>query len=118
MSGLRILRLVLKYPTPVLPEIAGLREPGENSSSFRCALVGFSARMRDISSGSAVAETSYRAAIAIAQQQSAKFWELRVAMSLSRLWRVQDKRVQARDLLAPVYGWFIEGFGTGHPWLR
>src|SRR5262245_5048168 len=83
-----------------------------DSSPFRCALVGFSARMREISSGSAVAETSYRAAIAIAQQQSAKFWGLRIAMSLARLWRDQDKRVQARDLLAPVYGWFSEGFGT------
>jgi hypothetical protein len=44
---------------------------------------------------SAAAETSYREAIAIAQQQSAKFWELRTAMSLARLWRDQDKRVQA-----------------------
>ena len=55
---------------------------------------------------------SYREAIAIAQRQSAKLWELRAAMSLARLWRDQGKLAEARDLLAPVYGWFTEGFGT------
>jgi predicted ATPase len=60
------------------------------------------------------AEASYREAMAMAmaQQQSAKLWELRAAMSLARLWRDQGKFAEARDLLAPVYGWFIEGFGT------
>jgi class 3 adenylate cyclase/predicted ATPase len=58
------------------------------------------------------AEASYLDAIALAQQQSARLWELRAAMSLARLWRGQRKRVEARDLLAPVYGWFTEGFGT------
>jgi tetratricopeptide (TPR) repeat protein len=56
------------------------------------------------------AEASYHEAIAIAQLQSAKLWELRAATSLARLW--QGKRSEARDLLAPVYGWFTEGFGT------
>jgi predicted ATPase len=60
----------------------------------------------------AAAEAGYREAIAIAQQQSAKLWELRAAMSLARLWRDQGKRAEARDLLVPVYGWFTEGFGT------
>jgi tetratricopeptide (TPR) repeat protein len=60
----------------------------------------------------AAAEASYREALALAQQQSAKLWELRTATSLARLWRDQGKRSQARDLLAPVYGWFTEGFGT------
>jgi tetratricopeptide (TPR) repeat protein len=60
----------------------------------------------------AAAEASYREAIAIAQRQSAKLWELRSAMSLARLWRDQGKRSAARDLLAPVYGWFTEGSGT------
>jgi tetratricopeptide (TPR) repeat protein len=58
------------------------------------------------------AEASYCEAIAVAQQQSAKLWELRAAMSLARLWRDQGKRAEARELLAPVYGWFTEGFGT------
>jgi len=48
----------------------------------------------------------------VAQQQSGKFWELRAAMSMARLWRDQGKRQQAHDLLAPVYGWFTEGFDT------
>jgi predicted ATPase len=60
----------------------------------------------------AAAAASYREALALAQQQSAKLWELRAAMSLARLWRDQGKRAAARNLLAPVYGWFNEGFGT------
>jgi predicted ATPase len=60
------------------------------------------------------AEISYADAVALAQQQRAKLWELCAAMSLARLWRDQDqgKRSEARALLAPVYGWFTEGFGT------
>jgi hypothetical protein len=45
-------------------------------------------------------------------RQSAKFWELRAAADLARLWRDQGKRTEARDLLAPIYGWFTEGFDT------
>jgi predicted ATPase len=58
------------------------------------------------------AEAGYREAIAIGQQQNAKLWELRAATSLARLWRDEGKLTQARDLLAAVYGWFTEGFGT------
>jgi predicted ATPase len=58
------------------------------------------------------AERSFSQAIGIAQQQSAKYWELRAAISLARLWREQGKRAAARDLLAPTYGWFTEGFDT------
>jgi predicted ATPase len=58
------------------------------------------------------AEDSFRLAPTVAQQQSAKFWELRAAISLARLWRDQGKRTEARDLLAPIYGWFTEGFDT------
>jgi predicted ATPase len=50
--------------------------------------------------------------LAVARQQQAKSWELRAAMSMERLWRDQGKRNEARDLLAPVYGWFTEGFDT------
>jgi predicted ATPase len=50
--------------------------------------------------------------IASEGQQQAKSWELRAAMSLARLWRFQGKVQQARKLLAPVYGWFTEGFDT------
>jgi hypothetical protein len=58
------------------------------------------------------AQTYYERALAIARQQQAKSWELRAAMSMARLWRDQGKRDEARDLLAPVYGWFTEGFET------
>jgi predicted ATPase len=60
----------------------------------------------------AAAEDSYRRALEVARQQSAKFWELRAAISLARLWRDQGKRTEARDLLAPIYAWFTEGFDT------
>jgi class 3 adenylate cyclase/predicted ATPase len=58
------------------------------------------------------AEQSYGISLEWARQQQAKSWELRAAMSLARLWRDQGKVQQARELLAPVYGWFTEGFET------
>jgi predicted ATPase len=57
-------------------------------------------------------ETYFERALAVARAQQAKSWELRAAMSMARLWRDQGKRDEARDLLAPVYGWFTEGFDT------
>ena len=58
------------------------------------------------------AEVSFRQAIAVAGRQNAKLWELRAALDLARLWRDQGKLDDARELLAPVYGWFTEGFDT------
>jgi predicted ATPase len=58
------------------------------------------------------AEAYFERALAISREQQAKSWELRAAMSMARLWRDQGKRQQAHDLLAPVYGWFTEGFDT------
>jgi predicted ATPase len=58
------------------------------------------------------AQKYFERALAIARQQQAKSWELRASMSLARLWRDQGKPRQARELLAPVYGWFAEGFDT------
>jgi predicted ATPase len=60
----------------------------------------------------ATAEELYRKALGIAREQEARLWELRVVASLARLWRDQGRRAAARDLLAPVYGWFSEGFAT------
>ena len=60
----------------------------------------------------AEAETWLQQALAIARRQQAKSLELRAAMSLTRLWQQQGKRAEARELLAPVYGWFTEGFDT------
>jgi predicted ATPase len=58
------------------------------------------------------AQAQFNQALTIARAQQAKSWELRAAMSMARLWRDQGKRQQAYDLLAPVYGWFTEGFNT------
>jgi predicted ATPase len=58
------------------------------------------------------AEDSFKQALAVARRQNAKFWELRAATSLGRLWRDQGKRNEAHDLLVPIYGWFTEGFDT------
>jgi predicted ATPase len=58
------------------------------------------------------AEASFVQAVAVAHCQQAKSWELRAAMSLSRLWQRQGKGTEARELLAPIYGWFTEGFET------
>ena len=54
----------------------------------------------------------YRKALSIARRQEAKLWELRAAVSLARLRRGQGRHAEARDLLAPIYGWFTEGFDT------
>jgi class 3 adenylate cyclase/predicted ATPase len=58
------------------------------------------------------AEELYRKALSIAREQEAKLWELRAAVSLARLRRDQGRPAEARDLLAPIYGWFTEGFDT------
>jgi predicted ATPase len=81
-----------------------------------------SARSRDQSSGeialkspepdAAKAEAYFEQALAVARQQQAKSRELRAAMSMARIWRDQGKREEAHELLAPVYGWFTEGFDT------
>jgi predicted ATPase len=58
----------------------------------------------------AKAQAYFERALSVAREQQAKSWELRATMSMARLWRDQGKRDEARDLLAPVYNWFTEGF--------
>ena len=60
----------------------------------------------------AEAEAWLQRALDVACRQEAKSLELRAAMSLARLWQQQGKRTEARELLAPIYGWFTEGFDT------
>jgi predicted ATPase len=60
----------------------------------------------------AKAEAYFERAIAVAREQKAKSWELRAAISMARLWRDKGKHQLALELLAPVYGWFTEGFDT------
>jgi len=61
---------------------------------------------------SGAAEELYRKALSIGREQEAKMWELRAAASLARLLRDHGRRAEARDLLAPIYSWFTEGFDT------
>jgi predicted ATPase len=58
------------------------------------------------------ATACFHQALAVARHQQAKALELRAALSLSRLWQQQGKRAEAHELLAPIYGWFTEGFDT------
>jgi predicted ATPase len=58
------------------------------------------------------AEDLYRKALGVAEEQGAKLWELRAAMSLARLYGEQERHMEARGLLAPIYNWFTEGFGA------
>jgi predicted ATPase len=68
--------------------------------------------LRQAVSSEPQAATYFRQALAIASHQQAKSWELRATISLTRLWQRQGKRAEACELLAPVYGWFTEGFDT------
>ncbi len=68
--------------------------------------------LKSLERDTAKAEAYFERALAVARAQQAKSWELRAAMSMARLCRDQDKRSEAHDLLAPVYGWFNEGFDT------
>ena len=68
--------------------------------------------LRSASPDGTTAEAYFERALDVARKQQAKSWELRAATSMARLWRDQGKREEARNLLAPVYGWFTEGFDT------
>jgi predicted ATPase len=68
--------------------------------------------LRDANPDVEQAAFSFQRALDIARHQQAKSWELRAATSLARLWRDQGRRAEAYKLLAPVYGWFTEGFDT------
>jgi predicted ATPase len=68
--------------------------------------------LESIRGDAAAAESRFEEALVIAKAQQAKSWELRAATSLARLWQSQGKIKEARELLAPVYNWFTEGFDT------
>jgi predicted ATPase len=97
-----------------LDHLAAARELAEEREIrfFQAETVRLTGDVLLATGDAAAAEGSYREAIALAQLQSAKLWELRAATSLARLWRDQGKRAEARDLLSPVFGWFTEGLDT------
>jgi predicted ATPase len=92
-----------------LAKAAGSGEKGWNAEIHR--LCGeLTARLPH--ADPAKAEDSFRTALTIAREQGTRGYELRAATSLARLWRDQGRRGEARDLLAPLYGWFTDGFDT------
>ena len=93
----------------------GLRIAEDNAESFHAAelhrLKGELLQLRG-ASGFVDAELAFDAGLDIARKQGAKALELRCAMSLARLWQSQSRNDKGHEILAPIYGWFTEGFGT------
>jgi len=94
-----------------LAEAARIIETTEERSS-EAALLRLRGDLLNATGDPSAAERSYQEAIAVAKLQSAKLFELQASISLARLWCKQDRRGEARDLLAPIYSWFTEGFDT------
>jgi hypothetical protein len=97
--------------TPASQSITKRGTGRSQSSAGRATSAGASSQY-SVSHTQAEAEKWFHKALGIARQQEAKSLELRVVMSLSRLWYAQGKKSQALQLLAAVYGWFTEGFDT------
>ena len=91
---------------------AGAETTGERWCEAEINRVAGEIALKSPEPDTAKAEAYFERALAVARKQQAKSWELRAAMSMARLWRDQGKPQQARELLAPVYGWFTEGFDT------
>jgi tetratricopeptide (TPR) repeat protein len=96
----------------VAEALAVAHRTGERRDEAEISRVKGELLLRQAIANAPEAEACFQQALALAHRQQAKSWELRAAMSLARLWQHQDKRTEARELLAPVYGWFTEGFDT------
>jgi predicted ATPase len=79
---------------------------------YQCEMLQIRGDLLILTGDRVAAEASFRDAVGLARRQAAKLFELRASSSLARLWRDQGKHSEAHDLLAPVYGWFTEGFDT------
>ena len=98
---------------PLLAEaLAMVDTTGERASEAELHRLHGELLLRQAVPEAQTAEACFQQALAIARRQQAKWWELRAAMSLARLWQQQGKRQEASDLLASIYGWFTEGFDT------
>jgi predicted ATPase len=84
----------------------------ESGAYLRTAVVAGEIALMSPEPDAAKAEAYFEHALSVSRHQQAKSWELRAAMSLARVWRDQGKVREARELLAPVYGWFTEGRDT------
>ena len=97
----------------VLSAVPALTEKtGERFAASECYRVKGELLLMQAAANAQEAETNFQLALNIARHQQAKSWELRAALSLSRLWQQQGQRSEAHELLAPIYGWFTEGFDT------
>ena len=92
--------------------MAAVKTTGERWCEAEVYRIAGEIALKSPEPGETKAEAFFERALSVAPQQQAKSWELRASMSLARLWRDQGKAQQARELLAPVYGWFTEGFDT------
>jgi predicted ATPase len=92
--------------------MCAVQTTGETLCAAEASRVAGEIALKSPEPDAAKAEAYFDRALAVARAQQAKSWELRAAMSMARLWRDQGKRDEGRELLAPVYGWFTEGFDT------
>jgi predicted ATPase len=92
--------------------IAQVECPGWEERYFYAEILRLKGWILSLKSDSEAAERNFLASLDWARRQQAKSWELRTSTSLARLWQSQGKRQEAYELLAPVYGWFTEGFDT------
>ena len=93
-------------------QIAQVERPGWEERLHYAEILRLKGWMLSLKGDLAGAEKNYLASLDWAREQQAKSWELRTSTSLARLWQSQGKRKAARELLAPVYNWFTEGFDT------
>ncbi len=92
--------------------IEQVERPGWDERGYYAEILRLKGWMLSLKDDLEGAEKNYAASLDCAREQQAKSWELRTSTSLARLWQQQGKAKEAHDLLAPVYGWFTEGFDT------
>jgi predicted ATPase len=92
--------------------IAQIEHPGWGERYFCAEILRLKGWMLSLKGDLEGAERNFLASLDWARRQQAKSWELRTSTSLARLWQSQGKRQDAYQLLAPIYGWFTEGFDT------
>jgi predicted ATPase len=92
--------------------MTAIETTGERWFEAEVDRIGGEIALKSPTPDAAKAEAYFERALSVARKQQAKSWELRAAISMARLWRDQGKPQKARELLAPVYGWFTEGFDT------
>jgi predicted ATPase len=92
--------------------LAMIDETKENSWEAETNRIAGEIALKPLQRDETKAQAYFERALEVVREQQAKSLELRAAMSMARLWRDQGRRDEARELLAPVYGWFTEGFDT------